>query len=125
MESMNHEWPRDGSDTVIATVAERRCSRRESSGIAVRVSIEAGSCGGLIRDICPDAAFIETSARLVVGDAVFASVVLPMTRSEITLRGHVVRVVAGGGAVLFDSDNDQRARALVSALSTLTADEAL
>lgn len=85
---------------------ERRKNPRFPVDAPARIAADGGIVEGRLRDVCRDAAFVETDRRLPLHAPVVLDIELPDIEGAISLRGIVIRVGASefggtGVAVLF------------------------
>lgn len=85
---------------------ERRKNPRRSAETPVRLEVGDQTFDGSLRDICRDAALVETATPVAVGTQVNLSLVLPGSESPLPVQGEVIRTkdgesLAHGLAVLF------------------------
>lgn len=86
--------------------AERRKNPRYPVNLAARLASVGGMCAGKVRDICRDAAFVETPQSVPTGTAVEVTVEFPGLEAPLAIKGKVVReALTGDGrpavAILF------------------------
>jgi hypothetical protein len=87
---------------------ERRKSPRFVAEVPVRLTADGASFPGHLKDVCRDAALVETHHALAVGVEVAVAMALPGTGGPLEVGGRVVRVADGEGdarrvAILFTS----------------------
>jgi hypothetical protein len=85
---------------------ERRKSPRFSVNVPVRVTSGDDTFGGILKDLCRDAALVESQRVAALGSEVVLALALPGTGGPLQVAGRVVRLGEGdhGGhdmAVLF------------------------
>lgn len=88
------------------TDSERRRHPRFKARVEAQLVHGALRFGGRLKDLCRDAALVEVSRTLAVGDEVALALELPGTGGPLQVVGHVVRTAPGedGGldaAILF------------------------
>jgi hypothetical protein len=86
---------------------ERRKSPRFEVNVAARLTTQGLVFAGQLRDICRDAAWIESARECPIGATVTVAMELPGTGGPIEVSGTVIRVGPGehqphGLAVLFE-----------------------
>jgi hypothetical protein len=98
--------------TMDAAPGERRKQVRVRLDVPVRVGIEGRVLDGRLRDICRDAALVETGHRCPLGTPVMLTLDLP---------GRVPLLVAGTVIRLADGEGEGQALAILFADLTPTA----
>lgn len=88
------------------TEIERRRHPRFKVRVDAQLAQGARRFEGRLKDLCRDAALVEVSDRLEVGDAVALVLGLPGTEGPLAVAGQVVRTAPGGedsldAAILF------------------------
>ena len=87
---------------------ERRKNPRFQVEVPVRLTSGGEAFPGHLRDVCRDAALVETHRALAVETEVAVAMALPGTGGPLEVRGKVIRVTPGDGdaqrvAILFTS----------------------
>ncbi len=87
---------------------ERRKSPRAVADVPARLTIGGETVAGRVRDICRDAALVETERSYPIETVVTVETELPAVAGSVRATGRVVRVADGkdGGsaiAILFDN----------------------
>ncbi len=77
--------------------SERRKSPRYEVDVPVRVTVEGRAHLGRLRDVCRDAALVETQGRWPLGTPVILAMELPGTEWPLQVSGTVIRMSAGEG----------------------------
>jgi PilZ domain-containing protein len=110
--------------TFDAAPGERRKQPRLRLDVPVRVGVEGQVLDGRLRDICRDAALVETNHRCPLGTAVMLTLDLP-GRVPLLVAGTVIRLADGEGegrglAILFADLTPTAASKLDTFLATHT-----
>jgi len=85
---------------------ERRKAQRFNVEVPVRLTVAGHSFPGHLKDVCRDAALVETHRALPVDTGVALAMALPGTGGPLQVGGRVIRVTPGDGdaqrlAILF------------------------
>ncbi len=86
---------------------ERRRHPRREADVPVQLTVGDRSLEGQLRDVCRDAALVETDQPLELNELVELRLSLPGLSASLDARGRVIRVASGEArlhalAVLFD-----------------------
>jgi hypothetical protein len=89
-----------------ANPVERRKQPRFSVDVPARLTVEGATFPGHLRDVCRDAAWVESEHGCALGTEIALAVELPGTGGPILVEGRVIRVAPGdtapnGMAILF------------------------